>query len=110
MPTVLRPSLARNTSAKLAATTSLAAVLQLGDPGGHIRRALARFPYADVSEQILDRYVVEGGIDPEEPFCSTPRFFALTPPTEVTQGLASGRPRVLSSHPSGHAQITLRLR
>jgi len=48
--------------------------LQLGDPGGHIRRALASFPYSDVSEQILDRYFVEGGIGPEEPFRSTPRL------------------------------------
>jgi NAD(P)H-dependent flavin oxidoreductase YrpB (nitropropane dioxygenase family) len=42
--------------------------LQLGDPGGHITRALAHFPRAGVGEQILDRYFVSGGIGPQEPF------------------------------------------
>jgi NAD(P)H-dependent flavin oxidoreductase YrpB (nitropropane dioxygenase family) len=58
----------------VALNTLIARRLLLGDPGGHIRRALASFPYADVSEQILDRYFVEGGIDPGEPFRSTPRL------------------------------------
>ena len=57
----------------VALDTLIARRLQLGDPGGHIRRALANFPYPDVSEQILDRYFVEGGIGPEEPFRLVPR-------------------------------------
>lgn len=48
--------------------------LQLGDPGGHIRRALASFPHTDVGEQIVERYFVPGGIDPEKPFCLVPRL------------------------------------
>ena len=48
--------------------TLLARRLQLGDPGGVIRRALASFPSSDVSEQILSRYFVEGGLDPGQPF------------------------------------------
>ncbi len=47
--------------------------LQLGDPGGHITRALAHFPRAAVAEQILDRYLVAGGIGPREPFVAAPR-------------------------------------
>ncbi|MEM9379783.1 MAG: nitronate monooxygenase [Planctomycetota bacterium] len=35
--------------------------LQLGDEGGHVRRALAAFPVAGVAEGLLDRYFVEGG-------------------------------------------------
>jgi len=35
--------------------------LQLGDPGGHIRRALGAFPIPDVVDDILDRYFIEGG-------------------------------------------------
>lgn len=35
--------------------------LQLGDPGGDVRRALAAYPVPGVAEQILDRYFVEGG-------------------------------------------------
>ena len=46
--------------------------LQLGDPGGHITRALAHFPRAGVAEQILERYFVDGGIGPEEPFRPVP--------------------------------------
>lgn len=35
--------------------------LQLGDPEGHLRRALAAFPYPDISQRILDRYFIHGG-------------------------------------------------
>lgn len=58
----------------VALDTLLARRLQLGDPEGHIRRALASFPYPEVSEQILERYFVEGGIDPEQPFRLVPRL------------------------------------
>jgi NAD(P)H-dependent flavin oxidoreductase YrpB (nitropropane dioxygenase family) len=52
----------------------LARRLQLGDPEGHLRRALTRFPFPAVAEQILDRYFVDGGIDREAPFCAMPRL------------------------------------
>jgi nitronate monooxygenase len=35
--------------------------LQLGDIGGHVRRALDAFPIPGVVEGILDRYFIEGG-------------------------------------------------
>jgi len=41
--------------------TVLVRRLQLGDPGGHIRRALAAFPIPDVVDDILDRYFIPGG-------------------------------------------------
>lgn len=37
--------------------------LQLGDIGGHMRRALADFPYPQMAQRIIDRYYVEGGMD-----------------------------------------------
>lgn len=52
----------------------LARRLQLGDPDGDLRRALARFPFPAVAEEILDRYFVDGGIDPETPFRAMPRL------------------------------------
>ena len=52
----------------------LARRLQLGDPGGHLRRALTSFPFPAVAEWILDRYFVEGGIDLEAPFRAVPRL------------------------------------
>ena len=39
--------------------------LQKGDPGGHVRRSMARFPVPEVAERVLDRYYVEGGIGPD---------------------------------------------
>ena len=38
--------------------------LQLGDPGGHMRRALASFPIPSVAEQILERYLIPEGKAP----------------------------------------------
>ena len=35
--------------------------LQLGDPGGHIRRALELFPISGIAERILQRYYIPGG-------------------------------------------------
>lgn len=39
-----------------------ARILQLGDPGGHLRRALEHFPAQDVAERILMTYYNEGGM------------------------------------------------
>lgn len=39
----------------------LIARLMDGDEGGHIRRALAHFPQADVAQRILNDYYIEGG-------------------------------------------------
>lgn len=44
--------------------------LQLGDPGGHMRRALAAFPCAKTAQKILDDCFVEGGIAPGKAFHS----------------------------------------
>jgi nitronate monooxygenase len=45
--------------------------LQLGDPGGHMRRALAEFPYPKMVERILERYYIPGGKDAATPFRPT---------------------------------------
>ncbi len=42
--------------------------LQLGDIGGHLRRALAAFPYQDIAARILDKYFIPGGKRPGAPF------------------------------------------
>jgi nitronate monooxygenase len=46
----------------------LARRLQCGDPGGHMRRALAEFPDAAIAQRILDRYFIPGGKLPSAPF------------------------------------------
>lgn len=46
--------------------------LQTGDPSGHMRRALDRFPFRAVAERILDRFFLAGGRAPGEPFVALP--------------------------------------
>ncbi len=50
----------------------LARRLQVGDVGGHMRRALERFPIPGVAQRILDRYFVPGGKPREKPFKAKP--------------------------------------
>ncbi|MES9541509.1 nitronate monooxygenase [Actinomadura sp. NPDC000600] len=52
----------------------LARGLQAGDEGGHLRRALASFPLPDVTERILRRYYVPGGIEPGQRFRPVPKL------------------------------------
>lgn len=46
--------------------------LQLGDKGGHIRRALSHFPWQDMANRLLDKYFIEGGKAPDAPFKLVP--------------------------------------
>jgi len=51
-------------------------LLQLGDPGGHIRRALTAFDEkfaTGIGKKILDRYFVEGGKAPTSRFKNPPQ-------------------------------------
>jgi NAD(P)H-dependent flavin oxidoreductase YrpB (nitropropane dioxygenase family) len=54
----------------------LARRLQLGDPDGDVRRAMATFPVPAVAERILAGYFVEGGIDDSRSFKAVPVFTA----------------------------------
>ncbi len=46
--------------------------LQLGDPGGHIRRALANFPNKELAARFQDRYFINGGKAADKPFRPVP--------------------------------------
>ncbi|MCZ6785985.1 MAG: nitronate monooxygenase [Planctomycetota bacterium] len=46
--------------------------LQVGDPGGHIQRALSHLPVPGIAVRILDRYYVAGGKAADAPFRSKP--------------------------------------
>jgi nitronate monooxygenase len=50
----------------------IARTLQLGDEGGHIRRAFAAFPDQAMAGRILKRYFIDGGKAPEAPYKPTP--------------------------------------
>ena len=60
--------------------------LQLGDAGGHVRRAMSRFPVPGVAERVLHRYFVEGGKADAAPFKLTtvPRIDAAAPFLDLT--------------------------
>lgn len=46
----------------------LARTLQDGDPGGHMRRALAQFPSPAMAQRVLDSYFIEGGRPADKPY------------------------------------------
>ena len=48
--------------------TVLVRRLQDGDPGGHVRRAMARFPIPGVAEEILRRYFRADGRPGDAPY------------------------------------------
>ena len=50
----------------------LARRLQLGDPDGNFRRAMAMFPLEEMATRVLDRYFIEGGKASDKPFKSMP--------------------------------------
>ncbi|MFG2878152.1 hypothetical protein ACGFYU_24625 [Streptomyces sp. NPDC048337] len=66
----------------------LARVLQTGDPGGHVRRALAAFPLPELAQTALDCYFREDGLDEGVPMRTTPRLRASwgSPRTESGGG------------------------
>ncbi|MGP4103055.1 nitronate monooxygenase [Nonomuraea sp. KM90] len=53
---------------------TLARRLQRGDPGGHLRRALACFPVPEVAERVLGRYFVPGGSGRDVTYRPVPRL------------------------------------
>lgn len=57
----------------------MARILQNGDPGGHLRRALSHFPFQEHVERVLQEYFVEGGIKNGASFKAVP-FFTVNPP------------------------------
>ena len=50
--------------------------LQQGDPGGHVRRALAHFPDPAMARRVMRAHYVHGGLAADQPFASVPRFTA----------------------------------
>jgi len=58
--------------------------LQDGDPGGHVRRALAAFPVPDIAEWILAAYFVDGGKAATDQYGAVPRF-TLQPSLRLQQ-------------------------
>ncbi len=58
--------------------------LQQGDPGGHVRRALASFPSQAVVNRVLAAYFVKGGIPAGAPFRAVP-MWTLRPSRDLQE-------------------------
>ena len=70
-----RPGVTAGTVSGTALDVVYVRLLQLGDPGGHVRRALSAFDArfgTDVGLRIYERYFIEGGKPPEARFRSAP--------------------------------------
>jgi len=52
--------------------------LQLGDEGGHVRRALAAFPHPEIAQRIIDAYFIPGG-KPDDTQYKKVRTFTVEP-------------------------------
>lgn len=52
--------------------------LQDGDPGGHMRRALAAFPIPAMALRVMKQYYIHGGKAPDEAYRTVPRM-TITP-------------------------------
>jgi len=63
--------------------------LQLGDPGGHMRRALERFPIPGVAQRIIERYFIPDGKPADKPFRSKP-IPAVKPSRHLVELLVAG--------------------
>ncbi len=48
--------------------------LQDGDPGGHMRRGLDRFPFRKMAERIWNKYYIAGGKAETQPYLVLPKF------------------------------------
>ncbi len=67
----------------------LARRLQLGDPGGEVRRALSHFPKRDAAARISADYFIPGGKHPDAPFKSVP-MPTVTPPQTLVDLTVAG--------------------
>ena len=70
-----------------AVAVTLARRLHRGDPGGHLRRALAAFPSREIADRILDRHLDAASDGP--PYPSVPQF-RIDPPRTLVELTVAG--------------------
>lgn len=64
--------------------TVFARRLQQGDIGGHLRRALQRFPVPDMARRVFERYFIPGGRAADRPYAPV-RLFTANPDPELVE-------------------------
>lgn len=76
--------------------------LQLGDIGGHLRRALAAFPYPEIAARIVDRYFINGGKAADVPF-KTPPMISHEPGRSTRELVVASSFAAIHLAKEGHA-------
>jgi len=70
--------------------TVLVRRLQDGDPGGHMRRALAQFPLAGAAQTLLDAWFLPEGRGPDQPYRLLPVYRrTMTPERQLITVMAN---------------------
>jgi len=87
----------------------LARRLEMGDPGEHMRRALAAFPFKDAAQRILDRYFIEGGKDADARFAVKP-MAKMNTSRRVEELIVAGNFAEIFLAKEGHDNTPLALR
>ncbi|OGI89771.1 hypothetical protein A2911_00730 [Candidatus Nomurabacteria bacterium RIFCSPLOWO2_01_FULL_40_15] len=64
-------------------------LLQIGDVGGHYRRALSHFPFPEIAERILAKYFIEGGKPSDQNFKEVP-LFSMRPRRDLIELAIAG--------------------
>jgi len=86
----------------VALDTILARRLQDGDPGGHMRRGLAMFPFPAMAERILEKYYIAGGRPAGSPYRLVP-MPARVNSRELTELIVVGNFVEVALAREGHA-------
>lgn len=58
--------------------------LMNGDPGGHMRKALAAFPIPAMARRVMKRYYIHGGKADDAAYAAVPRY-TITPPVALQE-------------------------
>ncbi len=80
---------------------TLARRLQLGDPGGHMARAMEKFPDQAIAARVWERYYIEGGKTPDQPFKTLP-MHSLDSPIPLVELSVVGNFVEVTLAKSGH--------
>lgn len=78
--------------------------LQLGDLGGHLRRALAAFPYPEIASRILEKYFIPGGKAAEASFM-TPAMVSHDPSSATKELLIASSFTAIHLAKEGHSGV-----
>ena len=78
--------------------------LQLGDIGGHLRRALDAFPYPEVAARILEKYFIPGGKPVEAPF-KTPSMISHEPSRSTRELVVASSFTAIHLAKEGHSGV-----